>query len=187
MTTKERFIHNLHQARTSHIRWVNSIKLLISGININENQITLDAIASEFGVWFYHEAMLFTLGTSRMVLEEIEELFLALHDKYMKIYPIYYANNKKTLFGSFLGSKKASEYEIEFSHRHYEEIVALSDKLKHKLRILESQLMSLPEEKFDTVAGFTKFETAEEMIELKISTPSNNEENTYFYGARGRG
>lgn len=187
MTTKERFIHNLHQARTEHIRWVNSIKLLVSGIEVAENQITLDAISSEFGVWFYKEAMLFTLGTSRMVLEDIEVLFLTLHDKYMKIYPIYYGNKKKPLLGSILGAKsKASEYEIELSHRYYEEIVVLSDKLKHKLRILESQLMSLMDEKFDNAASFIETESVEEFIDLKIPEPANNEESAYFYGTRGR-
>jgi hypothetical protein len=146
MTSKERFVHNLHQERSTHIRWVNTIKLLVSGIDINEKHITPDATTSEFGVWFYQEAMLFTLDTPRMVLEDIEELFHTLYDKYMKIYSIYYGQKKKPFLGSLLGAKaKVSEHEMELSHRYYEEIVVLSDKLKHKLRILESQLMSFSE------------------------------------------
>lgn len=187
MTNKEKSVHNLHQARTSHIRWVNSIKLLISGIDVPPETITLSATDSLFGQWFYEEAMLFSLGTSRMVLEEIEELFLSLHDKYMKIYPIYYGKSKKTLLGGLLGNKaKVTEYEIEFSQRHYEEIIVLSDKLKHKLRILESQLMSLGEEKFNLIAGYAKSEIPEENMNLKIPETLNNEENAYYYGTRGR-
>jgi hypothetical protein len=183
MTNKEKTLHNLHQARTSHVRWVNSIKLLISGIDVLPETITLSATDSLFGKWFYEEAMIFSLGTSRMVLEEIEELFLSLHDKYLKIYPIYYGKNKKTLFGGFLGSKtKVSEYELEFSQRYYEEIVTISDKLKHKLRILESQLMSLEENKFALVTS----DALEEQMNLKIAEALNNDENAYFYGARGR-
>lgn len=186
MTNKEKSIHNLHQARTAHIRWVNSIKLLVSGIEVSADTIALSPTDSLFGTWFYDEAMLFSLGTSRMVLEEIEELLLSLHDKYMKIYPIYYGQKKKTLLGGLLGSKnKASEHEIELSLRYYEEIINLSDKLKHKLRILESQLLSLGEDKFDVVAGFTNV-TAAEPIELKIPEPINNEEEAYCYGTRGR-
>ena len=188
MTAKELFIHHLHDARTEHIRWINSIKLLVSGIDIPENQIALDAISSDFGIWFYKEAMLFSLGTSRMVLEDIEQLFLMLHDKYMKIYPIYYGAKKKPLLANFLGAKnKASEYEIELSHRYYEELVVLSDKLKHKLRILESQLLSLADENFESVAAFTKpRESVPAMPDLKIPAPANNEEGAYFYGTRGR-
>jgi hypothetical protein len=186
MTNKEKSIHNLHQARTSHIRWVNSIKLLISGIDVSSESITLSATDSLFGKWFYEEAMLFSLGTSRMVLEEIEELLLSVHDKYMKIYPIYYGQKKKSLFGGLIGSKsKLSEYEIEYSQRYYEEIVTISDKLKHKLRILESQLMSLGEDKFDSVAAYSK-SSVSSSEELLTSEPANNGEEAYFYGTRGR-
>ncbi len=186
MTNKEKSIHNLHQARTAHIRWVNAIKLLVSGIDVSSDTIELSPTDSLFGKWYYEEAMLFSLGTSRMVLEEIEEVLLSLHDKYMKIYPIYYAQKKKTLIGGLLGAKnKASEHEIELSQRYYEEIIILSDKLKHKLRILESQLMSLGEDKFDVVAGFTNIEVTTP-LELKIPKPVNNDEEAYYYGTRGR-
>lgn len=187
MTNKEKSIHNLHQARTSHVRWVNAIKLLVSGIEVAEDSIQLNPTEAQFGQWFYEEAMLFALGTSRMVLEEIEVLFLSLHDKYMKIYPIYYSSKKRSLLGGLIGAKhKASEHEIELSQRYYEEIVLLSDKLKHKLRILESQMMSLPLEKFDAVAGFTK-PLLSPLKEQPILESVDNEETAYFYGTRGRG
>ncbi|MDD5158729.1 MAG: hypothetical protein PHI47_09160 [Sulfuricurvum sp.] len=187
MSNKEKSIHNLHQARTAHIRWVNTIKLLVSGIDVPSDSIQLSSTDSLFGKWFYDEAMLFSLGTSRMVIEEIEELLLTLHDKYMKIYPIYFGQKKKNILGGLLGSKsKASEHEIELSVRYYEEIITLSDKLKHKLRILESQLLSLGEDKFDVIAGFTNVEISAP-LELKIPESVNNEEEVYYYGTRGRG
>lgn len=181
MTNKEKSLHHLHQARTAHIRWVNTIKLLVSGIDIPSDSIQLSPTDSLFGKWFYDEAMLFSMGVSRMVIEEIEESLLALHDKYMKIYPIYYGQKKKTLLGELLGTRsKASQHEIELSLHFYEEIVLLSDKLKHKLRILESQFLSMGEDKFDSIAGFTK-------SEISISNEINNdEENAYYYGTRGR-
>jgi hypothetical protein len=185
MTSKEKFIHNMHQARTGHIRWVNAIKLLISGIDVDEKQITLDATHSAFGVWYYNEAMLFTLGSSRMVLEEIELLLTKLHDKYTKIYPIYYGNHKRTILSGFLGGRtRASASEIELSQRYYEEILDISDKLKHKLRIFESQLISLSEEKFNELSCFTEVkETLPISQEIK---EDNNDQEKYHYGARGR-
>lgn len=187
MTNKEKSIHNLHQARTAHIRWVNTIKLLVSGIDVPSENIALVPTDSPFGKWFYAEAMLFSHGMSRLVLEEIETLLLALHDKYTKIYPIYYGNKKKTLLGGLIGAKsKASEYEIELSQRYYEEIILLSDQLKHKLRVLESQLLSMGEEKFTLVAGLSDLIASAE-VQPKLQETLENEEDAYFYGTRGRG
>lgn len=184
MTNKEKSIHNLHQARTAHIRWVNAIKLLISGIDVSADSIAISPTDSPFGQWFYDEAMLFSLGTSRMVLEEMEMILLALHDKYMKIYPIYFGNKKKGLLGGLIGSKtKASEHEIELSQHFYEEIITLSDKLKHKLRIFESQLVSLNDDKFsfmDTIYEEVSL-PAKETADI---APQNEE--AYYYGTRGR-
>ncbi len=185
MTNKEKFIHNMHQARTTHIRWVNAIKLLVSGIDVDEKQITLDATHSPFGLWYYNEAMLFSLGTSQLVLEEIENLLTELHDKYTKIYPIYYGNRKRSLFGELLGGRtRASAHEIELSQRFYEEIIQLSDKLKQKLRIFEAQLMSLSEEKFDELIRFTQQEKSIPAV-MEIQEVSEDE-GAYYYGARGR-
>jgi hypothetical protein len=182
MTSKEQTLHHLYQARTAHIRWVNTIKLLVSGIDVPVTTIPLSPADSDFGRWYYTDAVRFSLGVSQMVLDEIETLLLAMHDKYTRIYPIYYGSKKKSLFGGLLGGRtKASEPEIEFSVRHYEEIVVLSDKLKHKLRIFESQLMSMGEEKFEHVPTLTALQAAEPACEPETS------KNTYFYGTRGRG
>ncbi len=185
MTNKEKFIHNMHQARTAHIRWVNAIKLLVSGIDVDEKQITLDATHSQFGVWYYNEAMLFSLGTSKLALEDIENFLMELHDKYTKIYPIYYGSRKRNLLSEFLGGRtRASAHEIELSQRFYEDIIQLSDKLKQKLRIFEAQLMSLSDEKFDELSHFTQQEKSiPVVVEIKEVF---EDKGAYHYGARGR-
>jgi hypothetical protein len=186
MTNKEKFIHNMHQARTAHIRWVNAIKLLVSGIDVDEKQITLDATHSQFGVWYYNEATLFSLGTCHLVLEEIEELLMKLHDKYTKIYPIYYGSRKRTLLSEFLGGKpRISSHQIEFSQQTYEDIIQLSDNLKQKIRIFETQLMSFPDDKFDALICFTQQKEKVEPILLKQEEISDDN-GAYHYGARGR-
>ncbi|MDD2837963.1 MAG: CZB domain-containing protein [Sulfuricurvum sp.] len=186
MSNKERSIHSLHQARTAHIRWVNAIKLLVSGIDVPADTIALSPTDSPFGKWFYDEAMLFSLGTSRMVLEDIEVLLLSMHDKYTKIYPIYYGQKKRSLLGDIMGRKShASEYEMELSLRYYEEIVLLSDKLKHKLRVLESQLLSIGEEKFADIAKFTQAAPSTPKQQPLNEEPKDSDE-AYYYGTRGR-
>lgn len=180
MTAKEKIIHHLHEARIAHIRWVNSIKLLVSGIDVPEAEIDLNPTDSPFGKWYYAEALLFADTNARMVLEEIESLFLSLHDKYMKLYPIYYANKKRGMIGALLGSKKSlTTLETEFAQQRYEEIVLLSDKLKQKLRVFETQLMSMNEEKCEQIARFS--EASPETKEKE------SEDGAYYYGTRGRG
>ena len=120
-----------------------------------------------------------------MVLDDIETLFLSMYDKYTKIYPIYFNSKKTPIFGRMLGNRpKASDAEMELAQRYYEEIVALSDKLKHKLRVFESQLQSMGEERFDFVTE--PVETTQTLLSdaVEPSAPANQ---TYFYGARGRG
>ncbi len=185
MTPKEHTLQRLYQARTAHVRWANAIKLLVSGIDIPESSIPLSPADAPFGKWYYDEAIRFSLGVSHMVLEEIEALHLSLHDRYTKIYPIYFGSRKKSLLGGLLGNRqKASDAEIEFAHRYYEEIVELSDRLKHKLRVFESQLQSLGEERFShvTLDEAPPVETAPQLDAPEIA----ESDHTYCYGARGR-
>jgi hypothetical protein len=184
MSAKEKIIHHLHEARIAHIRWVNSIKLLVSGIDIPESDIELSPTDSLFGKWYYTEAQLFADTNARMVLEEIESLFLSAHDKYMKLYTIYYANKKKGMFSALLGSKKSiTSVEAEFSQQRYEEIVLLSDKLKQKLRIFETQLMSMNDEKFEQIARFSE----RDAIPSPQEREQESENGAYYFGTRGRG
>ncbi len=189
MTPKEYTLHRLYQARTAHVRWVNGIKLLVSGIEVSESSIELSPADSDFGKWFYDEAIRFSLGISQMVLDDIETLFLAMHDRYTKIYPIYYAPKKKAFLGALLGGRtKASDAETEYSLRNYEEIVSLSDKLKHKLRVFESQLQGMGEERFEHVAlQSTTPEAAEATAPVSKNPTFADSDQSYFYGARGRG
>lgn len=190
MTPKEKYIHNLHQARTAHIRWVNAIKLLVSGIDVDLQQISLDAVGSSFGQWYYNEGMLFSQGISRLVIEEIEKHFIGCHDHYTKIYSIFFNKKRSSIIGELFGKQsRVNAHEMELAHRYYEEIVILSDQLKNKLRVFEAQLMSFTDDKFLTYGA---------VMDEKSTLPINNthtepnkesdgDDKAYFYGARGRG
>ena len=133
----------------------------------------------------HYKAMLFSLGISQLVLNEIEIFLTELHDKYTKIYPIYYANRKRNILSGFLGGRtRPSTPEIELSQRYYDEILLVSDNLKHKLRIFESQLMSMSEEKFDKLSCFTENEKI--MPIMQETQEVSEDEGAYYYGARGR-
>jgi hypothetical protein len=177
---KEKHLHHLHQARTSHVRMLNSLKLLVSGLNVDENQFKINLIDSAFGKWFYEEAMLFSNGNSRMYLDEMENLLLAFNDHFTKIYQIYFDNKASGLTGLFGMKKKASDAEKELAKRLYDEMVILSDQLKQKLRIFESQLSSMGEEKFAELAY-----TAPEEPEPLQTAEGGDDGTRYQFGARG--
>lgn len=189
MTHKEHCIYNLHKARTTHIRWINTIKLLVSGIDIDSSQIVLEPIKSDFGEWFYNEASYFSFGTSRLVLEEIEKKFLSCHDLYTKIYLIFFANKSKTILGELFGLKSTiSSHEKELAGRYYEELVLMSDQLKSKMRTFEAQLISQSDEKFATYGlMFNEKNTITKETVVKKEAEEATEGKAYFYGARGRG
>lgn len=178
---KEKAIHNLQKARTSHVRAINDVKLLVSGLYLDESQFKLGQTKTEFGKWFYEEAMVFSTGNSRIHIEAIEALLLQLHDHFTKIYQIYFANPSGGLLGMFGKKAKPSDAEKELARRLYDEMITFSDQLKQKLRVFESQLLSMPEEKFVEL-----IHTPEPTAEVKETAAKEEEDNgQYHFGARG--
>lgn len=176
---KEQTIHNLHKARTAHIRTLNDVKLLVSGLSVDASQFKLGQTQTAFGKWFHEEAMLFATGNSRMSLEAIENLLLKLHDHFAKIYTIYFNNQSGGIMGLLGKKNKPSDAEKELAQRLYEEMVVFSDELKQKLRVFETQLSSLPEEKFAQLVYVPKEEP-------KANTETEDEDTSqYHFGARG--
>jgi len=178
MTNKEKCVYNLQQARTSHIRWLNAIKLLISGVQVDEKEMKPVSTESKFGQWFYNEAMLFSQPNCQMSLEEIDELLSKIYDEYTKIYLIYYGNKQGGLKGVLGFKHKVNKNEAVLSSHYYEELLKLSDQLKKKLRTFESQLMSLSDDKFENIATFSQEEVVPEAVK------EEKRSDTYLYGGR---
>lgn len=185
MHVKETYIRNLQQARTEHIRWVNNVKLLITGIDISLQKLPLNPTESAFGQWYYDKAILFTSTNSRIVLEDIEKIYHEIYEIYMKIYQIFQLKKTSGLFANLM-KKKISAHEQELANRYYEEMIKISDQLSAKLKIFENQLHATPSEKFEELS---KYETGklEEVSDHQL--PGETELNTsdYYHGARSRG
>lgn len=177
MKAKELYIKQVQKARAEHVKWVNNIKLLVSGVNIEEKMIALNPVESSFGKWYYEKGILLSFGHAQMVLFDMEKLFLSIHDAYMKIYPIYYEKNK-SLIGSLFGRhNNVSAHEAILAKQYYEDIVSISDNLKNKINLLEKILHATSEERF------------EELVSLENEDASKNaleDDGAYHYGARCR-
>ncbi len=145
---KERYLRNLQHARTSNVRLLHSLKLLVSGLEIEKHQFTLQLSETPFGRWFYGEAMLFLSESSRHCLDKIEEILLAFHERFTKIYAIYYGRRAGGLLGLLGIKRKVSPSQRALAHSLYNEMIHLADQLKQQMNLLESLLYAVAEERF---------------------------------------
>lgn len=180
MKQKMRCIGNLQDARAAHMNWVNSIKLLISGVDIDEKTMTPNMVECAFGKWYYKEAMLFSQHNNELVLRQMESILTEQFDLFAQIYVIYFGNKKSGIAGLFASKKKVSSHEKELAQRHLQELLELSDKMKQKLKLFETVLNTLDDQVFEELGIYDAPDVAMEPVVEKKS------EEAYFYGTRGR-
>lgn len=180
MNKKEKNLKKVYKARAAHLKWVNSIKLLVSGMTIEKKTLPPLLQNSEFGKWFYYEAMQFSQFNSKLVLDEMEQILESMYTIYANIYTIYFGERSalKSLFGF---KSSANKYELELASRYYEDILALSDQFKNKFRVFESQITALSEEKHELIKSFDDEEQSSESI-----IEGGDDLANYQFGPRSR-
>ncbi len=147
---KENYVRNMQQAKTSIVRELHSLKLLVSGldIDIDKSHFTPKLTETVFGKWFYGEAMLFSSEKSSRCLSDIEKTLLEFHAHFTQIYATYYVKRAGGLLG-LLGIKSKPTPAEKASAQHlYEEMVTLADQLKKEMNNLAAVLESMPDEAF---------------------------------------
>lgn len=181
MSKKQENIQRLYKARTEHLKWVNNIKFLISGVYSNNALPQPLLQESEVGEWFYSNALQFSQFNSRLVLDEMEKILEDIYDIYANIFSIF-NNVKENKIKSLFGIRKGiSNYESKQATHYYDEIIKLSDQFKSRLKTFESQLMALDEQKHDQVQYF-KDNTQNKAERVLVESEGLKE---YNYGPRG--
>ncbi|MGZ8547617.1 MAG: CZB domain-containing protein [Sulfuricurvum sp.] len=140
----------LGEAKKAHIKWVQRAKLLIEGLPIDEGAIPLGSTDCVFGMWFYGEGQkLHSLG-NMTCLSEIEKAHFVLHDQYMKIFKIYFADNDRSFFSKIFSSKKKiSDQEKDMAKEHFSKLQASSEEVLNHITTLERRLYATPQSSFD--------------------------------------
>lgn len=153
---KEEVLGHLRSAKSAHIKWVQKAKLLINGIDIEEGSIPIDSTECKFGKWFYSDGqMLNSLSNNPLeCMQKMESLHFALHDIYLKIFNIYFAEAKKVgffvkLFG--FKRKKISEAEHTLAEDYYETMEKVSQDLLDEINRLERRLIAISDEKVEAL------------------------------------
>lgn len=147
---KEHILGHLRAAKAAHIRWVQKAKLLISGVDIQEDSIPIDSTECKFGKWFYSDGqVLNSLSNNPMeCMEKIESLHFQLHDIYLKIFTIYFTKPKGGFFSKLFGNKKKtlSDQEIRDVKGYYNDMEQVSVELLDEINRLERRLVAVSEE-----------------------------------------
>lgn len=149
---KEEVLEHLRAAKSAHIKWVQKAKLLINGVDIEEGTIPVDSTECKFGKWFYSDGQILnSLSNNPMeCMQSIEKLHFDLHDQYLKIFNIYFSEEKKGgFFAKLFGFKRKeiSRTEKELAETYYKDMENISRQLLDEINRLERRLIAIPEEK----------------------------------------
>ena len=148
---KDEILQHLRSAKQSHVRWVQSAKLLINGMDISENSIPINYTDCKFGKWFYSDAqMLHGLPNNPLEsMSKIENLHMRLHDTYLKIFNVFFGKKRGFLSRLFNKKKNISQEELEKAKKYYEELEQISKELLEEINTLERRIIALAEKEIE--------------------------------------
>ena len=136
---KAEIISNLRMAKTSHMKWLSDVQILIRLGNIHQANasIPVNYTSCDFGKWYYGEGQKLNEYSEYTDIEEIHQL---VHDTYLQIYSLY----KKPIEGSLFNSAKKQKAEREEKARKLDIILKQYSKLLFELlQTLEKKVKSL--------------------------------------------
>lgn len=139
---KAEIISKLRMAKTSHMKWISDVQILIRLGDVKEANATIPVnyTSCDFGKWYYGEGQKLDEFTEYTDIEEIHQL---VHDTYLQIYSLY----KKPIEGSLFNSAKKQLAERETKALKLDLILKQYSKLLFELLItLEKKIKSLSNE-----------------------------------------
>lgn len=175
MSNKEQAIRHLHQARVSMVKWVGMVKLLSADLPVKNYEFNLNLLDTEFGRWFYEEAMRFASTNCADILDNMEDVLVKMHHEFGSLYELCVLNRKKGLLG---GKKALGSVEKNLAATHYQEIVRLSDEFQKLLRHFERVFSAKSEDEFPEIFSATS-------VEEVTVPPKTLEKDSHVGGARG--
>ncbi|HFU77637.1 MAG TPA: hypothetical protein ENK68_03945 [Epsilonproteobacteria bacterium] len=180
MSKKDTYITKLRQSRTDHLRWLNQIKLLVSGIQVDVDKIEINASESQFGNWFYTCGMIFSTQNIKKSVYEIENSLTACFEIYLKIYSTLIKTNSSGFLSGMFASSKPSNSDLLIAQQYYQTLIETSDKMLASLRLFESQLLAMNGEKFDELILHTNNDT-QKLEQTLENTAEFEEKKVYRY------
>lgn len=146
---KEAVLERLAAAKKAHIKWVNRAKSLVEGLPIDKDAIPMDSTECQFGTWFYSDGQKLNMLTNMDCMGTIETLHTQLHDTYLKIFKLYFGEDKRSFFSKLFNTKsKIGEMEKEMARDYFGHLEGISKKLLEEIGKLERRLYAMPGDTF---------------------------------------
>lgn len=151
---KEEVLEHLRAAKSAHIKWVQKAKLLINGVDVEKDAIPVDSTECKFGKWFYSDGQILNSLSNNPLecMQSIEKLHFNLHDQYLKIFNIYFSQEKKGgFFAKLFGFQKReiTKTEHDLAETYYKDMEEISKQLLDEINRLERRLIAIPESKIE--------------------------------------
>lgn len=140
----------LSDAKKAHVNWVQRAQLLLDGLPIDKDAIPLSCSDCEFGQWLYREGQKLNALENVPYLSHIEKVHFDVHDHYMKIFKVYFAEDNRSFLSKLFKSKeKISDQGIEMAKEHFKKLQAASEELLTLIGKLERRLFAISESTFN--------------------------------------
>ena len=142
-------LKNIRAARRAHTQWVDKAKSLVNGIEVKKEQIPLEVTECSFGKWFYCDGQILLSFFTEEAIGKLDNKHKELHDVYMKIFKIYFPEQK----GSFLANLFKQKVQISAQDEntalaYLRNLEDVSKELVSFLNIIEKKLNTVDEETF---------------------------------------
>lgn len=142
-------LKSIRAARRSHTQWVEKAKSLVNGLPVEKEQIPLDVTECSFGEWFYCDGQILLSFFTEEAIAKLDSKHKELHDIYMKIFKIYFPEDKGSFLSNLFKRKvviSAQDENAALAYLHNLEEV--SKELISYLNIIEKKLNSVDEKTF---------------------------------------
>ena len=146
---KVEVLKNIRAARRAHTQWVDKAKSLVNGLEVEKEQIPLEVTECSFGKWFHCDGQILLSFFTEEAIGKVDNKHKELHDIYMKIFKIYFPEQKGSFFANLFKHKvKVSAQDENTALAYLRNLEEVSKELISFLNIIEKKLNKIDEATF---------------------------------------
>ncbi len=147
---KKQLLNETHNAMIAHKRWMRKVNHLVDNLPVDMHELPIDLSKSQFAQWLYTSGMKCkNIPQLENYISLIDFLYTELHNSYLKIYAIYYTDNKLPRLINILtlSHEKVSAKQLKIARFYLNDIETLSKELCIFLDLFERTLAIQANEK----------------------------------------
>jgi len=144
---KTKTLESIQNARKAHEAQMTKIKAAIDGNKV-DNPTAVVKTECVFGMWLYDDENHLRDILGSLFYDNIEILHAKWHVEYLRLFNIFFKDQKTGFLSKILGSSKVSEMELDKAKLYYSELEVTTKELLKALGSSQRRIAALPESKF---------------------------------------